>query len=98
MADDPGFLGGLTARHFQVSEMLLCADTFPESMLRQAVQVLATQCYTKVRAVRSGELEIHGMDLESVSFSFMGGRGGVGSGVASLEGVPLGVRCIALER
>ncbi|CAN0376845.1 unnamed protein product, partial [Ectocarpus fasciculatus] len=31
-----------------VTEMLLCADTVPESVLRRAVEVLASQCYTKV--------------------------------------------------
>ncbi|CAN0069507.1 unnamed protein product, partial [Ectocarpus sp. 4 AP-2014] len=31
-----------------VTEMLLCADTVPESMLRRAVEVLASQCYIKV--------------------------------------------------
>lgn len=29
--------------------MLLCADTVPESALRHAVEVLATQCFTKAR-------------------------------------------------
>lgn len=32
----------------QVTEMLLCADTVPESVLRRAVEVVASQCYTKV--------------------------------------------------
>lgn len=37
----------ITSRQ-QVTEMLLCADTVPESVLRRAVEVLASQCYTKV--------------------------------------------------
>lgn len=35
----------------QVTEMLLCADTLPEAALRRAVEVVASQCYTKVRCM-----------------------------------------------
>ncbi|CAM9346290.1 unnamed protein product, partial [Scytosiphon promiscuus] len=40
-----GLCGALDRR---VTEMLLCADTVPESVLRRAVEVVASQCYTKV--------------------------------------------------
>lgn len=33
---------------FKVTELLLCADSTPESMLNKALEVVATQCYTKV--------------------------------------------------
>lgn len=35
----------------QVTEMLLCADTLPEKVVRKAVEVVATQCYTKVQTL-----------------------------------------------